>query len=181
MGGCMSSPAAETSTTSTRPQTKQVPSTSVTAPQSTSAHNTHNTSPASPGDGTPTSAQGMAQALAMLEPPSPENRGSRDRSNAIDRQLEDDSRKFKKECKILLLGDSRALFERTRDRELIRAGSGESGKSTIVKQMKIIHQNGYSKEELATFRMIVYVLFALSGSAYADLAVTKTSLTLHKR
>ena len=35
-------------------------------------------------------------------------------------------------------------------------GSGESGKSTIVKQMKIIHQNGYTPEELAVFRMVVY-------------------------
>ena len=35
-------------------------------------------------------------------------------------------------------------------------GSGESGKSTIVKQMKIIHQNGYSAEELAMYRLTVY-------------------------
>jgi G-protein alpha subunit len=35
-------------------------------------------------------------------------------------------------------------------------GSGESGKSTIVKQMKIIHQNGFSREELLTYRMTVY-------------------------
>ena len=42
-------------------------------------------------------------------------------------------------------------------RVLISAtGSGESGKSTIVKQMKIIHQNGYSVEELATYRLTVY-------------------------
>jgi len=34
-------------------------------------------------------------------------------------------------------------------------GSGESGKSTIVKQMKIIHQNGYSREELMNFRQVV--------------------------
>lgn len=65
-------------------------------------------------------------------------KAQRDRSYAIDKQIEEDSRKFKKECKILLLG------------------SGESGKSTIVKQMKIIHQNGYSKEELLNFRLIVY-------------------------
>ncbi|CAG8543170.1 19791_t:CDS:2, partial [Dentiscutata erythropus] len=32
----------------------------------------------------------------------------------------------------------------------------ESGKSTIVKQMKIIHQNGYSKEELLPYRIVVY-------------------------
>lgn len=35
-------------------------------------------------------------------------------------------------------------------------GSGESGKSTIVKQMKIIHQNGYSVEELAMYRLTIY-------------------------
>ncbi|EZF74099.1 hypothetical protein H105_04115 [Trichophyton soudanense CBS 452.61] len=35
-------------------------------------------------------------------------------------------------------------------------GSGESGKSTIVKQMKIIHQNGYSIEELSMYRLTVY-------------------------
>jgi G-protein alpha subunit len=35
-------------------------------------------------------------------------------------------------------------------------GSGESGKSTIVKQMKIIHQNGYTRDELLVFRLVVY-------------------------
>lgn len=35
-------------------------------------------------------------------------------------------------------------------------GSGESGKSTIVKQMKIIHQNGYSVEELEQYRHTIY-------------------------
>ncbi|KAB8256885.1 guanine nucleotide binding protein, alpha subunit [Aspergillus pseudonomiae] len=59
------------------------------------------------------------------------------RSQAIDRKLEEDSRRLRRECKILLLG------------------SGESGKSTIVKQMKIIHQNGYTVEELALYRLTV--------------------------
>jgi guanine nucleotide-binding protein G(i) subunit alpha len=35
-------------------------------------------------------------------------------------------------------------------------GSGESGKSTIVKQMKIIHQNGYTVDELAMYRLTIY-------------------------
>ncbi|KAF0408695.1 G protein alpha subunit [Gigaspora margarita] len=69
---------------------------------------------------------------------SAEEKESRSRSQQIDKQIEDDGRKVKKECKILLLG------------------SGESGKSTIVKQMKIIHQNGYSKEELLHYRTVVY-------------------------
>lgn len=38
----------------------------------------------------------------------------------------------------------------------ISQGSGESGKSTIVKQMKIIHQNGYTKDELALYRLTIY-------------------------
>jgi guanine nucleotide-binding protein subunit alpha len=48
-------------------------------------------------------AQAISAALASTEG-SIEKRGSKDRSNAIDKQLEDDQRKFKKECKILLLG-----------------------------------------------------------------------------
>ncbi|KAK3708046.1 Guanine nucleotide-binding protein alpha-2 subunit [Vermiconidia calcicola] len=60
------------------------------------------------------------------------------RSQAIDRGLEEDSKKLRRECKILLLG------------------SGESGKSTIVKQMKIIHQNGYTVDELALYRHTIY-------------------------
>lgn len=36
------------------------------------------------------------------------------------------------------------------------AGSGESGKSTIVKQMKIIHLKGYSDDELFNYRSTVF-------------------------
>lgn len=35
-------------------------------------------------------------------------------------------------------------------------GAGESGKSTIVKQMKIIHENGYSAEDCAQYKAVVY-------------------------
>ncbi|KAJ0294532.1 hypothetical protein COL154_007154 [Colletotrichum chrysophilum] len=60
------------------------------------------------------------------------------KSQAIDRQLEEDSKRLRRECKILLLG------------------SGESGKSTIVKQMKIIHLKGYSEDELYNYRPTVF-------------------------
>ncbi|KAK2589744.1 Guanine nucleotide-binding protein alpha-2 subunit [Conoideocrella luteorostrata] len=60
------------------------------------------------------------------------------KSQAIDRVIEEDSRRLRKECKILLLG------------------SGESGKSTIVKQMKIIHLKGYSDDELYNYRPTVF-------------------------
>lgn len=35
-------------------------------------------------------------------------------------------------------------------------GAGESGKSTIVKQMKIIHETGYSMEECEQYRPVVF-------------------------
>jgi guanine nucleotide-binding protein G(o) subunit alpha len=40
--------------------------------------------------------------------------------------------------------------------EFVSKGAGESGKSTIVKQMKIIHQKGYSNEEQAEFKSIIF-------------------------
>lgn len=60
--------------------------------------------------------------------------------------------------------DSIAWYGRTRQRGLgvcflcanSCLGSGESGKSTIVKQMKIIHQNGYTVDELAMYRLTIY-------------------------
>nr|AEL33704.1 G protein alpha subunit [Monascus ruber] len=62
----------------------------------------------------------------------------RKRSQMIDKTLYEDARKLRRECKILLLG------------------SGESGKSTIVKQMKIIHHKGFSPEECALYRPTIY-------------------------
>lgn len=50
--------------------------------------------------------QGLAAALATTEPPrAQDSKGNKDRSNQIDRQLEDDQKKIRKECKILLLGE----------------------------------------------------------------------------
>ncbi|KAJ7724588.1 G-protein alpha subunit [Mycena olivaceomarginata] len=66
------------------------------------------------------------------------DRTSKRRSDEIDRQLKEDSKRCKQECKILLLG------------------SGESGKSTIMKQMKIIHQDGFSPDELRAWRPTIH-------------------------
>lgn len=38
----------------------------------------------------------------------------------------------------------------------MKIGAGESGKSTIAKQMKIIHESGYSKEECEQYKPVVY-------------------------
>ncbi|XP_022914415.1 G protein alpha i subunit [Onthophagus taurus] len=61
-----------------------------------------------------------------------------ERSKKIDRDLRADGERAASEVKLLLLG------------------AGESGKSTIVKQMKIIHETGYSKEEREQYRPVVY-------------------------
>jgi guanine nucleotide-binding protein subunit alpha len=58
-------------------------------------------------------------------------------NDAIDLQLKTDSEKTQKEVKCLLLG------------------AGESGKSTILKQMQLIHGVGYSIEEREAYREIV--------------------------
>ncbi|KAH9175726.1 G-protein alpha subunit [Lactarius sanguifluus] len=78
-------------------------------------------------------------------------------SNLINRQIKEDSRKYKRECKILLLG------------------SGESGKSTIVKQMKIIHSNGYTSDELLAFRLPIWNNLLQSAHAVVN-ALAKFNL-----
>lgn len=60
------------------------------------------------------------------------------RSLHIDQQLKADGERASREVKLLLLG------------------AGESGKSTIVKQMKIIHETGYSDEERKNYRPVVF-------------------------
>ena len=35
-------------------------------------------------------------------------------------------------------------------------GAGESGKSTILKQMKLIHEGSYSRDERESFKEIIY-------------------------
>uniref|UniRef100_A0A673FPW9 G protein subunit alpha i2 n=1 Tax=Sinocyclocheilus rhinocerous TaxID=307959 RepID=A0A673FPW9_9TELE len=69
---------------------------------------------------------------------SQEDKAAAERSKMIDRNLREDGEKAAKEVKLLLLG------------------AGESGKSTIVKQMKIIHEDGYSEEECKQYRAVVY-------------------------
>ncbi|KAK5580027.1 hypothetical protein RB653_000039 [Dictyostelium firmibasis] len=41
--------------------------------------------------------------------------------------------------------------------KLLLLGTGESGKSTVVKQMKILHHKGFSKEEEEFYRNLIYI------------------------
>ncbi|RPB22726.1 guanine nucleotide binding protein, alpha subunit [Terfezia boudieri ATCC MYA-4762] len=60
------------------------------------------------------------------------------KSKAIDKQIRSDEKRMAREVKLLLLG------------------AGESGKSTILKQMKLIHASGFSKSERDDYRAIIF-------------------------
>ena len=72
------------------------------------------------------------------------------RSQVIDKQLATDAEKYKQEVKLLLLG------------------AGESGKSTIVRQMKIIHMNGYPPKEAILFKPVIFNNVVLNISLFQD-------------
>jgi guanine nucleotide-binding protein G(q) subunit alpha len=69
---------------------------------------------------------------------SAEAREQRRINQEIEKQIKKDKRDQRKELKLLLLG------------------TGESGKSTFIKQMRIIHGSGYSDEDKRTFIKLVY-------------------------
>ncbi|RHZ59659.1 hypothetical protein Glove_362g28 [Diversispora epigaea] len=58
-------------------------------------------------------------------------------SRRINREIKEDEKKMKNEVKLLLLG------------------AGESGKSTILKQMRLIHASGFNSNDRETYRSIV--------------------------
>lgn len=59
------------------------------------------------------------------------------RSSAIDRIIRNNNNTFKRRAKILLLGP------------------GESGKSTVFKQLKIVHTE-YTREELMSYKPVIF-------------------------
>eukprot|EP00118_Oscarella_pearsei_P003331 m.13925 g.13925 ORF g.13925 m.13925 type:complete len:354 (+) comp25312_c0_seq1:120-1181(+) len=72
-------------------------------------------------------------------------------NQAIEKELRKDRRAARRELKLLLLG------------------TGESGKSTFVKQMRIIHGAGYTDADRAGFKALVYsnvysAMFQLMGA-----------------
>jgi hypothetical protein len=51
---------------------------------------------------------------------------------------------------------------------LLSPGPGESGKSTFIKQMRIIHGVGYSEEDRRAFRLLIYQNIFVSMQAMID-------------
>ena len=68
----------------------------------------------------------------------PEEVAAANRSHEIDKEIDKEKMQFKRKVKILLLG------------------AGESGKSTFLKQMRIIHGNDYSRDDLNQIKPIIY-------------------------
>ncbi|XP_062356650.1 guanine nucleotide-binding protein G(t) subunit alpha-1 isoform X2 [Cinclus cinclus] len=91
-----------------------------------------------------------AAGLSMGAGASAEEKHSRE----LEKKLKEDAEKDARTVKLLLLG--------------------ESGKSTIVKQMKIIHQDGYSLEECLEFIAIIY-----SNTLQSMLAIVRAMTTLN--
>ncbi|KAJ8123466.1 hypothetical protein ONZ43_g600 [Nemania bipapillata] len=69
---------------------------------------------------------------------STEEKEGKARNEEIENQLKRDKMMQRNEIKMLLLG------------------AGESGKSTILKQMKLIHEGGYSRDERESFKEIIF-------------------------
>lgn len=65
-------------------------------------------------------------------------RQAKQKSKDIDKKISREKERFRRQVKILLLG------------------AGESGKSTFLKQMRIIHGEDYDVAALAEFRPVVY-------------------------
>ncbi len=59
-------------------------------------------------------------------------------SKELDRKIKEDAEKAAKDIKLLLLG------------------AGECGKSTILKQMKIINMDGFTKDDFDQYKGIIY-------------------------
>jgi len=71
---------------------------------------------------------------ALLSKKGDDDKQSRD----IDKNLAAENKRIKNTIKLLLLG------------------TGESGKSTVAKQLKILHMSGFSKEELLHYKSVLY-------------------------
>lgn len=71
-------------------------------------------------------------------PSSPVDEEAKARNDEIENQLKRDRMQAKNEIKMLLLG------------------AGESGKSTVLKQMKLIHHGGYNEAERESYKEIIY-------------------------
>ncbi|KAL2916671.1 hypothetical protein HK105_203785 [Polyrhizophydium stewartii] len=70
-----------------------------------------------------------------------------------------------KEIDAQLAKDKEKLARRSREPHLLVLGSGDSGKSTLMRQLKILHGGGYSEDERRSYRRIIQQTIRDSFSA----------------
>ena len=76
----------------------------------------------------------------------------------INDQIHKDKQKLNNQVKLLLLGTKKnpPLFKTQNTHSIFTTGAGESGKSTLLKQMRLINHNGFPEEERLSYREIIF-------------------------
>ncbi|KAJ5748439.1 uncharacterized protein N7511_010135 [Penicillium nucicola] len=87
----------------------------------------------------------------LVSTPAEADKEAAQRNARIDRNLKNDKKTLDRTIKILLLG------------------AGESGKSTIIKQMRIIHSRGFPEEERHTTRAVIYSNIVIAFKVLLDI------------
>ncbi|XP_051977607.1 guanine nucleotide-binding protein G(o) subunit alpha-like isoform X2 [Xyrauchen texanus] len=94
-----------------------------------------------------------------------------------------------KKAKILSAQIDRDLYENAKREmnvvKILMLGAAESGKSTLVKQMKIIHSHGFTKQELASFKpavldnLMTSMKFVLHGMGVLRINLSNSKNKVH--
>lgn len=105
-----------------------------------------------------TGSEEKIERRGSVFPPSPSTyRSSLGPSSIIPPYIEGSSPSLRRGTKSPSAGATdMAPVKKSKEVRILLLGSGESGKSTITKQMKVIHQNGYSRDEQIAFRPAVF-------------------------
>ncbi|KAK9766347.1 hypothetical protein K7432_004647 [Basidiobolus ranarum] len=88
---------------------------------------------------------------------SPQSSEETHKNKLIEKRLKEDAKRVKNEVKLLLLG------------------AGESGKSTILKQMRLIHNRGFTDLERESYRIVI---FRNTSQSIRDLLIGMEALSI---
>ncbi|KAK1798995.1 hypothetical protein P4O66_007265 [Electrophorus voltai] len=123
---------------------------------------------------------------------SEEEKRASNRSAKLDRELQAQARNDTHVVKMLMLANmvfACLSFGQPTSRSFCSKplGTPESGKSTLLKQMKIIHNCGFTKEELATFKpavldnLLTSMKFVLHGMGKLHISLANKKNKAHAR
>lgn len=111
------------------------------------------------------------------------NNHSASKSKAIDKQIKKDQKRLNREVKILLLGNYSSFVAYNISLSTIYytiLGAGDSGKSTVLKQMRLIHASGFSAAEREAFRMVIFGNIVAAMQSLLE-SMTEMQLTLRNQ